>query len=124
MLLAEWFYTFALASYMVGAAFTFRGPHWRWPLVVMAIAVAADFLVTLLPRLGVESLAMHASGRNVALILGAIFGAVTWLLFLGVLAARQWGSQNLYLGLVLTTQLVWFADYLFFLYGLHVLPMH
>ena len=122
MYLAEWFYSFALATYMVGLAFAFRLPAARWPLGIMAAGTLADFLITMLPRLGVEALAMHAEGRNTALILGSILGFATWTMFVGVVVAHRRGRLNLYLGLALATELVWFTCYLSFLYGLHAIP--
>lgn len=123
MSFAEWIYTFALGAFLIGVPLTFRDPTWKLPVVVMSIATATDFLVTVLPQLGVEALAMRATGSNMALVLGAVTGLATWLLFVAALGARWRGRQSTYLGLVLATQMVWFTCYLLFLYGLHVVPM-
>ena len=123
MSFAEWIYTFALGAFLIGVPLTFRDPTWKLPVIVMSIATGTDFLVTVLPQVGAEALAMRATGSNMALVLGAVTGLATWLLFVAALGARWRGRQSTYLGLVLATQMVWFTCYLLFLYGLHVVPM-
>ena len=124
MSLAELLYALAFATYMVGVAFCFRNPDGRAPVYIMAAGATTDFLVTLLPQLGFTPLEMGVEGRNLPIVLGAVFGFVTWLMFIAALVARRRRARGAFLGLVLATQLVWFVDYLLFLYGMHVYPLH
>lgn len=125
MSLAELVYAFALGTYMVGVALAFRDPQGRLPVLVMATGITVDFLVTLLPQLGLFApLAMNVEGSNLVITIGAILGVVTWSMFIAALVVRRRKAWNVFLGIVLATQLVWFACYLSFLYGMHVYPLH
>ena len=122
MSLPEFFYAIAFSTYMVGALFTFRNHSDVSGIFVMTAAVIADFLITVAPVLGIESLAMQFEGANKAVVAGSILGFSTWTIF-GV-AMWAWFKRctALFLSLVLVTQLVWFACYLSFVYGMHVYP--
>jgi len=120
--LPELLYAIAFATFMVGALFAFRDDKNPKAVAVMGVAVLADFLITVLPSLGVDSLSMNFPGTNAVIIAGSITGLLTWTLFV-VAAVAWWRSKNtLFLGLVCATQLVWFTCYLSFLYGMHVYP--
>jgi len=122
MSLPELLYAIAFATYMVGALFAFRNDANTTAIVIMGAAVSADFLITILPALGVESLAMNFQGSNAVVVAGSVMGLTTWTLF--VIAALAWWRQKttLFLGLLVATQLSWFVCYLSFLYGMHVYP--
>lgn len=124
MSLGELVYAFAFGTYMVGVAFAFRNPQGSFALRVMATGITVDFLVTVLPQLGLLSaLAMNVEGSNTVILIGSILGFLTWSMFIAALVARRRKAWKIYLGLILGTQLVWFSCYLSFLYGMHVYPL-
>lgn len=125
MSLAELIYAFAFGTYMVGVALAFRDPEGTFPVRVMAAGITVDFLVTLLPQLGfLAPLAMNVEGTNLVITIGSVLGLLTWSMFIGALLVRRRRAWNSFLGIVLATQLVWFASYLSFLYGMHVYPLN
>lgn len=121
--LAEWIYACALGAFLFAVPLTFRDPRATWPVAVLTGAILVDFLVTVLPLMGVESLSFNATGSNLSLVLGSVTGLLTWLLFAAAMLARRRERMRQYLGLVLATQITWFVCYLSFLFGLHVVPM-
>ena len=123
MSLPEFLYAIAFATYMVGALFAFRNDASVIALMVMGAAVLADFLITILPGLGVDSLSMNVQGSNAVIVAGSVTGLLTWTLFVGAALAWRRSKRKLFLGLVCATQLVWFTCYLSFLYGMHVYPV-
>jgi hypothetical protein len=125
MSLAELVYAFAFGTYMVGVALAFRDPQGRFPVMVMSTGITVDFLVTLLPQLGLFApLAMNVRGSNTVILIGVILGVVTWSMYIAALVMRRRKAWNAFLGVILATQLVWFSCYLSFLYGMHVYPLH
>jgi len=122
MSLPEFLYAIAFSTYMVGALFTFRNHEDSRAVSVMTGAVIADFLITVAPVLGIESLAMNFEGTNRAVIAGSVLGFSTWTIF-GI-AMWAWFKRRvaLFLSLVVVTQFLWFACYLSFVYGMHVYP--
>ena len=122
MSLPEFLYAIAFSTYMVGALFAFRNHSDVSAILVMTAAVIADILITVAPVLGIDSLAMNFEGANMAVLAGSILGFSTWTIF-GV-ALWAWFKRHtaLFLSLVVVVQLVWFACYLSFVYGMHVYP--
>jgi hypothetical protein len=122
MSLPEFLYAIAFASYMIGALFAFRNEANSTAVMIMSVAVAADFLITILPALGVESLSMNFEGSNPVVVAGSVMGLLTWSLFVAAALAWWRNKTTLFLGLVIATQLAWFTCYLSFVYGMHVYP--
>lgn len=122
MSLPELLYAIAFASFMVGALFAFRNDSSSRAVLVMGVAVTADFLITILPALGVQSLSMNFQGSNPVVVAGSVMGLLTWSLFVAAALAWWRSKTTLFLGLVIATQLAWFTCYLSFVYGMHVYP--
>ncbi|NTU94291.1 MAG: hypothetical protein HGB29_10125 [Chlorobiaceae bacterium] len=124
MTLNELLYAFALCLYMGAAAFSFRfnGPFAS--RLVMAIAVLIDLLLSILPRAGVEALSMHLHGSNQVIVVGVFLGVLVWVLFLLTLLSYRFGRYRLYHSGVLLVELLWFIDFITFLYGMYTVPLH
>jgi hypothetical protein len=124
MTLNEILYAFALCLYMIGAAFSFRYDAPFASRLVMTIAVLIDLLLNLLPRMGVEALSMHLHGSNQVIIFGVVLGLLVWVLFAVTLLFHRLGRLRLYHAGVLMVELLWFIDFITFLYGMYTVPLH
>ncbi|ARM30804.1 hypothetical protein [Prosthecochloris sp. HL-130-GSB] len=123
MSLAEFLYFLAFITYIIGACWSLRSDGRKAAVIVLIVGVISDVLVTALAMFGPEAFDMGATGRNFAIDLGAVLGAVVWTLALSTLAAWYMQRKPLFHVLTVATLLVWFVAYLAFLYGLHVYPM-
>ncbi len=123
MSLTEFIYYVAFSTYMVGAAWSLRSDGDGRAVALFTTGALLDFGVTGLAMFGPDVFDMGATGRNFAIDLGALLGVVVWLLVVGTLLAWRFGRRPLFHVLTVATQLVWFTDYLAFLFGLHVYPM-
>jgi len=123
MSLAEFLYGFAFMLYMAGAAWSLRSDGDGRAVAIFVFGAALDFTVTGLAMFGPAIFDMGATGPNFAIDLCAILGVVVWSLVVAALWVWRYGRRPVFHALVVTTQLVWFVDYLAFLYGLHVYPM-
>jgi len=124
MSLTEFIYYVAFSIYMIGAAWSLRSDGDGRAVALLTGGALLDFSVTGLAMFGPEIFDMGATGRNFAINLGAILGGVVWLLVIATLAAWRYGRRPVFHVLTVVTQLVWFVDYLAFLFGLHVYPMN
>ncbi|ACF46005.1 hypothetical protein Paes_0962 [Prosthecochloris aestuarii DSM 271] len=123
MSLAEFLYFLAFTTYIIGACWSLRSDGRKAAVIVLIVGVISDVLVTALAMFGPEAFDMGATGRNFAIDLGAVLGAVVWTLALCMLVAWYMQRKPLFHVLTVATLLVWFVAYLAFLYGLHVYPM-
>ncbi|HED30288.1 MAG TPA: hypothetical protein ENN50_01075 [Prosthecochloris aestuarii] len=123
MSLAEFLYFLAFTTYIIGACWSLRSDGRKAAVIVLIVGVISDVLVTALAMFGPEAFDMGATGRNFAIDLGAVLGAVVWTLALCTLAAWYMQRKPLFHVLTVATLLVWFVAYLAFLCGLHVYPM-
>jgi len=82
-----------------------------------------DFGLTGLVMFGPELFSFGIAGTNFAIQLGAILGVAVWCLVTAALIVRWRGPRSLFHVLVMLGQLVWFIDYLAFLYGIHTYPL-
>ncbi len=123
MSLSELIYYLAFSTYMVGAAWSLRSDGDIRAVILFTIGGAMDAGVTLLAMFGPEVFDMGATGRNFALDMGVVLGVAVWLLVIATLLTRFFGRRSIFHVLTVATQLVWFTDYLAFLFGLHVYPM-
>lgn len=124
MSLSELLSTFALCLFMGAAAFSFR---YNGPLasrVTMSLAVLVDLLVSLLPRAGLEALSLHLHGSNQVIVAGVFLGLLVWVLFALTLLLFRFGRYRLYHAGVLLVELLWFVDFIIFLYGMYAVPLH
>jgi len=123
MSLPEWLYALALASYQLGAAWSLRSDGAVAAVLLMAAALAADVIITLLSAVGLPAFDMGATGRNTAINIGAISGLLVWLLGVALLIARWRGSRTMFHLLTVSTQLCWLLSYLAFAFGVHAYAM-
>ena len=108
---------------MLGAGWSFRSNGARAAVAVLALGAIMDFSLTGLVMWGPEIFSFGISGSNFAVELGAILGGVVWLLVTGSILAWWRERRPLFHGLVMAGQIVWFIDYLAFLYGIHAYPL-
>ena len=123
MSLSEAIYYVAISIYMVGTAWSLRTDGDARAVAVLSIGAAMDFGITGLSMFGPAIFSMGATGRNFATDLGALLGVAVWLLVIATLITWRYGRRPVFHVLTVVTQLVWFTDYLAFLFGLHVYPM-
>lgn len=108
---------------MVGAAWSLRTDGKAQAVALLTLGTVLDFSITGLAMFGPEIFDMGVTGRNFATDLGAILGVIVWLLVIATLLTWKNGRRPVFHVLTVVTQLVWFVDYLAFLFGLHVYPM-
>lgn len=108
---------------MLGAAWSLRSDGVPAAVGVLALGAAMDFVLTGLVMWGPDVFSFHITGSNFATQLGAMLGVAVWLLVAGALIARWRNRRAAFHRLVVLGQLVWFVDYLAFLYGIHAYPL-
>lgn len=123
MSLAEFVYGVAFCTYMVGTAWSLRSNGARAAVALLAAGASMDFGLTGLVMWGPQVFSFGVDGSNFALELGAILGIVVWLLVGTGLVAWWRGRLQVFHVTVVAGQVVWFVDYLAFLYGVHVYPL-
>ena len=89
----------------------------------MSCAVLLDFLVSMLPMVGVTALKMNLPGTNSVFFFAIVFGFVVWLLFLAALLPRRAGRMPAYQTTITVTQIALFIDSIGFLYGIYKCPL-
>jgi hypothetical protein len=119
----EILYIIAYCIFLTGASMSFRQNGSRRSVGIMTCGVVIDFLVSMLPVMGVQLFKMEVQGTNAAIIFGIAFGFVVWLLFLAALVIRKRGNMSLYHTLITIIELAWFVDFISFLYGLYKFPL-
>ncbi|NTV46579.1 MAG: hypothetical protein HGB11_08705 [Chlorobiales bacterium] len=117
MALAEILYSIAFSLFLIGAAKSFRENGSQRSVTIMSVAVLIDFLTAMLPLAGVEFLKMHIQGSNLAIAIGVILGFVVWMLFLLALLIKHKGKLQLYHSMITLIEILWFIDFISFLYG-------
>jgi len=123
MSINEIIYIIAYCIFLFGASMSFRQNGSRMSVGIMTCGVAVDFLVSMLPVMGVRLFKMEMRGTNPAIIFGIAFGFVVWLLFLAALVIRRRGNMRLYHVLITVTEISWFIDFISFLYGIYKFPL-
>lgn len=123
MSLSEVLYGIAFATYMVGVAWALRSGGARASVALLAAGAAMDFGLTGLVSFGPEVFSFGITGSNTAIRIGAALGVVVWLTVTGSVIAWWRGRFQLFCVLAVAGQLVWFIDYLAFLYGIHAYPL-
>jgi hypothetical protein len=123
MSLSEVLYGVAFATYMIGVAWALRTGGARPAVILLAAGAAMDFGLTGLVSFGPEIFSFGITGSNTAIQIGAILGVVVWLTVTGAVVAWWRGRKQLFYVLAVVGQLVWFVDYLAFLYGIHAYPL-
>lgn len=124
MTLSETLYAIAYLLFTAGAARSYRDNGSSTAVRIMSCGVLLDFLVSMLPLMGVSALKMNLPGTNGVIVFAIIFGFVVWLLFLAALWLRRAGRLCAYHGTITVTQIAWFIDFIAFLYGIYKFPLH
>ncbi len=124
MTLSETLYTLAYCVFVVGAARSYRDSGSRLSVLIMSCGVLVDFLVSMLPLMGVSALKMNLPGTNAVIVFGIAFGFVVWLLFLAALWLRRARRLSAFHAIITLTQVAWFIDFTAFLYGIYKFPLH
>jgi len=116
-------YIFAYCCFLAGAAKSFRENGSTTSVWIMSVGVLLDFLVSMLPMAGVKALKMNLQGTNPAIIFGIVFGFVVWVLYVIALVLRKKNKMALYHKIITITEIVWFIDFIAFLYGMYKFPL-
>jgi hypothetical protein len=124
MTLSETLYTIAYCLFIVGSARSYRDNGSRLSVSIMGSGVLLDFLVSMLPLVGVAALKMNLPGTNAVIVFAIGFGCIVWLLFLAALWLRRTGRMEAYHSAITVTQIAWFIDFIAFLYGIYKFPLH
>jgi hypothetical protein len=123
MSLSEFLYGVAFVTYMIGVAWALRTGGARPAVILLALGAAMDFGLTGLVSFGPEVFSFGITGSNTAIQIGALLGVVVWLTVTGAVIAWWRGRKQLFYVLAVAGQIVWFVDYLAFLYGIHAYPL-
>jgi hypothetical protein len=123
MTLNEITYIIAYCLFLAGAAKSFRDNGSAPAVRIMSAGVVLDFLVSMLPVLGVSFLRMNIKGSNGVIIAAIVFGFVMWMLFVAALLVRRAGKKRAFHVLVAVTEIAWFIDFITFLYGIYKFPL-
>ena len=124
MTLSETLYTIAYCLFVIGAARSYRDNGSRSSVLIMSCGVVLDFLLSMLPMMGVSVLKMNLPGTNGVIVFAIILGFIVWLLFLAALWLRRAGRLSAFHCLITVTQIAWFIDFIAFLYGIYKFPLH
>ena len=123
MSLNEGLYLIAYCTFLVGASKSFRDNGSSVSVCIMLCGIILDVAVSMLPLAGVQSLKMNADGSNTLIMAAVALGVFVWLLFIAALLLRRSGSLARYHALITAVEVLWFIDYLMFLYGVYTVPL-
>jgi len=123
MTLNEIIYIAAYCMFLAGASKSFRENGSRASVWIMTAGVALDFLVSMLPVVGVKAFKMDVTGTNPVIISAIALGFVVWLLFAAALILRHKRKTDAYHALITITEIAWFVDFIAFLYGMYAVPL-
>ncbi len=117
-------YIVAYCIFMAGAARSFRDNGSTLSVWIMSGGVLLDFLMSILPVLGVKALSSDLKGKNGVIIFAIAFGFAVWSLYIVALVVRKKGSRPLFHALIAVVEIAWFIDFISFLYGMYKFPLH
>jgi hypothetical protein len=123
MALSEILYIIAYGTFLAGASVSFRHNGSRLAVWVMSSGIGLDFLVSMLPLLGVKALSLNLQGTNAAIIIGIALGFVVWLLYAAALMLRSANKMEWYHRMIAVVEVLWFVDFITFLYGIYKFPL-
>jgi len=121
---SETLYTIAYCLFVIGAARSYRDNGSRRSVLIMSCGVLLDFLLSMLPLMGVSALKMNLPGTNGVIVFAIILGFIVWLLFLSALGLRRTGRMAAFHSVITVMQIAWFLDFIAFLYGIYKFPLH
>jgi hypothetical protein len=122
--LSQILYIIAYCTFMAGAAKSFRDNGSTLSVWIMSCGVILDFLMSILPVLGVKALSANLKGTNSVIIFAIVFGFIVWLTYIAALIVRKRGNRPLFHVLIAVTEISWFIDFISFLYGMYTFPLH
>ena len=123
----EWnqiLYIVAYCTFMAGAAKSFRDNGSTLSVWIMSGGVILDFLMSILPVLGVKALSSNLKGTNGVIIFAIAFGFAVWLTYVVALIVRKKGNKPLFHVLIAVVEISWFIDFISFLYGMYKFPLN
>jgi hypothetical protein len=112
-----------LLPFVAGAACSCRENGSSRSFRIMCFAVALDFMVSMLPMMGVAALQMNLPGSNGVITFAIVLGGAVWLLFIAALLVRRAGRLAASHAMMAITQIAWFIDFIAFLYGIDTFPL-
>lgn len=124
MELSQILYIIAYCTFMAGAARSFRDNGSTLSVWIMSAGVILDFLMSILPVLGVKALSANLKGTNGVIIFAIVFGFMVWLTYIAALIVRKKGNRPLFHVLIAVAEISWFIDFISFLYGMYKFPLH
>jgi len=122
--LSQILYIIAYCTFMAGAARSFRDNGSTLSVWIMSAGVILDFLMSILPVLGVKALSANLKGTNGVIIFAIVFGFMVWLTYIAALIVRKKGNRPLFHVLIAVAEISWFIDFISFLYGMYKFPLH
>jgi len=122
--LSQILYIIAYCTFMAGAARSFRDNGSALSVWIMSAGVILDFLMSILPVLGVKALSANLKGTNGVIIFAIVFGFMVWLTYIAALIVRKKGNRPLFHVLIAVAEISWFIDFISFLYGMYKFPLH
>jgi hypothetical protein len=123
MILSQILYILAYCIFLIGAAKSFRENGSKTGVWIMGGGVLLDFLMSVLPMMGVKALSSGIRGTNAVIIFAIIFGFIVWMLFLVALVAWRKRKLPLFHSLITAVEVCWFIDFISFLYGMYKFPL-
>jgi hypothetical protein len=123
MTLSQILYILAYCIFLIGAAKSFRENGSKASVWIMGSAVLLDFLMSVLPMMGVKFLRSGIQGTNAVIVLAIIFGFIVWMIFLIALFAWKKGRLPIFHSLITLVEVAWFIDFISFLYGMYKFPL-
>jgi hypothetical protein len=124
MELGQILYIVAYCTFMAGAAKSFRDNGSMLSVWIMSGGVILDFLMSILPVLGVKALSSNLKGTNGVIIFAIAFGFAVWFTYIAALIVRKKGNKPLFHLLIAVVEISWFIDFISFLYGMYKFPLH
>lgn len=116
-------YTVAYCLFLYGAARSFQTGGSAGAVRLMCGAIVLDISASSLPQLGLPFLPRFAVELNRVLIAAIVLGGIVWLLFAGALLVRRAGHANVFQNVIITIEILWFVDFMLFLYGMYAVPV-
>ncbi|ACF14149.1 hypothetical protein Ctha_1692 [Chloroherpeton thalassium ATCC 35110] len=113
----------AYVIFLIGASISFLTQGGKLAIWLLTLGVLLDFLTVALPSLGVSWLKMQLAGTNSTILAGIFLGILVWLLFAAALVFRKIEKIVAFHFLVILIEVVWFVDFLLFLYGIYKFPL-
>jgi hypothetical protein len=116
-------YSTAYCIFLIGAAKSFRENGSKASVYIMCSGVILDFLLSILPMMGVKALSSGIKGMNAVMVFAIILGFIVWVLFLIALIIWKKGKLPLFHFFIILVEITWFVDFISFFYGMYKFPL-